>query len=85
MQKEKIQPHCMVCRKPFKRNDKVHTDTMFTQIQHAKCFIYKPEFIKDTGSYEEIVNKYPNYLNSFIVSDKPIANIAVVSALKGKR
>ncbi|WP_144549666.1 hypothetical protein [Bacillus sp. X1(2014)] len=60
MVKEKVQPHCMVCYKPFKSTDKVYTDTMFAQIQHAKCFIYKPEFIKDKGTYEEIVNKYPN-------------------------
>ena len=63
MDRNKVQPHCMVCRKPFKRNDQVYTDTLATQIQHTKCFIYKPEFIKDTGTYEEIVNKYPNYKN----------------------
>jgi uncharacterized pyridoxamine 5'-phosphate oxidase family protein len=82
MVEEKIQPHCMVCHKPFKRNDQVYTDTMFTQIQHVKCFIYIPEFIKDTGTYEEIVNIYPNYKESFIVSDKPITNLLVVSSLK---
>ncbi|MFC4799465.1 hypothetical protein ACFPA1_08850 [Neobacillus sp. GCM10023253] len=79
---EKMQPHCEVCKKPFKRKDLVHTDTMFTQIQHVKCFIYKPEFIKDTGTYEDIVNKYPAYKKAFIVSDKPITNLAVVSAFK---
>jgi uncharacterized pyridoxamine 5'-phosphate oxidase family protein len=84
MVREKVQPHCMVCRKPFKRNDQVYTDTMATQIQHAKCFIYKAEFIKDTGTYEEIVNKYPDYKRSFIISDKPITNLMVVTALKGR-
>lgn len=79
---EKVQPHCVVCRKPFKRTDWVHTDTMFTQIQHSNCFIYKPEFIKDTGTYEVIVNKYPNYKKAFIISDKPITNLGVVSAVK---
>lgn len=76
----KVQPHCMVCNKPFKRTDRVHTDTIFTQIQHTTCFIYKPEFIKDTGTYEEIVNKYPNYKRSFIVSNKPITNLFLVSS-----
>ncbi|MEY2195758.1 hypothetical protein AB7942_23945 [Neobacillus sp. BF23-41] len=85
MGREKVQPHCMVCKKPFKRNDMVHTDTMFTQIQHVKCFIYNPEFIKDTGTYEEIVNKYLNYQKNFIVSDNPVTNVTVVSALKGNR
>lgn len=84
MERDKVQPHCMVCRKPFKRNDQVYTDTMATQIQHVKCFIYKPEFIKDTGTYEEIVNKYPNYQRNFIVSDKPITNLSLVAALKGQ-
>jgi hypothetical protein len=64
---EKVQPHCMVCEEPFRKNDIVHTDTMFTQIQHAKCFIYKDQFIKDTGTYEEIVNKYPRYKEAFVV------------------
>lgn len=85
MGKEKVQPHCMVCYKPFKRTDKVYTDTMYTQIQHAKCFIYKPEFIKDKGTYEEIVNKYPNYKQSFIVSDKPITSLLVVSSLRKEK
>lgn len=84
MGREKIQPHCMVCRKPFKREDKVYTDTMFTQILHVKCFIYKREFIKDTGTYQEIVEKHPQYQRSFIVSDKPITDLLVVSSLKGK-
>lgn len=79
---EKIQPHCNVCGKPFKRTDKVYTDTMFTQIQHAKCFMYRPEFIKDRGTYEEIVNKYPDYRRSFIVSDNPITTLEVVAALR---
>jgi hypothetical protein len=80
--REKIQPHCIVCSKPFKRTDKVYTDTMSIQIQHTKCFIYKPEFIKDKGTFEEIVNKYPQYKKSFIVTDKPITEIMVVSALR---
>lgn len=77
-----MQPHCEVCEKPFKRKDIVHTDTMFTQIQHVKCFIYKPEFIKDTGTYEEIVNKYPTYKKNFIVSDNPITYLNVKSPQK---
>lgn len=84
MEREKIQPDCMVCRKPFKRNDQVCTDTMASQIQRVKCFIYKAEFIKDTVTYEEIVNKYPDYKRSFIVSYKPFTNLMVVTALKGR-
>ncbi|WP_059173211.1 hypothetical protein [Bacillus sp. FJAT-27445] len=82
---EKVQPHCMVCAKPFKRNDLVYTDTMFTQIQHAGCFCYKQEFIKDKGTYEDIVGKYPEYLEKFIVSDQPVANILVVNSLRRNR
>jgi hypothetical protein len=55
---------------------------MFTQIQHAKCFIYKPECVKDKETYEEIVNKYPEYKKAFIVSDTPITNLLVVSSLR---
>lgn len=82
MEKEKIQPHCEVCLKPFKRNDKVHTDTLSNQIFHVKCFYFKPEFIKDTGTYEEIVNKYPRYKKVFIVSDKPATSLTLRATLR---
>jgi hypothetical protein len=82
MSNEKIQPHCVVCLRPFKRTDLVHTDTFGTQIQHANCFMYKPEFIKDSGTYEEIVNKYPSYKKSFIISDKPITDLKIVATYK---
>ncbi|MCQ6282271.1 hypothetical protein [Bacillus sp. EB600] len=85
MVKEKVQPHCEVCGKPFKRNDMVNTDTLFTQIKHSKCFNFKPEFIKDTGTYEEIVNKYPKYKKVFIVKDKPITNILIKAQYKNKK
>lgn len=85
MEKEKVQPHCMVCYEPFKRTDKIYTDTMFTQIQHAKCFIYSPEFIKDKGTYEEIVKKYLQYKKSFIVSDIPIKDLLVVSLIRKEK
>lgn len=47
---------------------------MFNQIQHEDCFIYNEEFIKDMGTYEEIVNMYPQYKTAFIVSNNPVAN-----------
>lgn len=79
MAKGKVQPHCMICTKHLKRDDSVYTNTLYTQIQHVECFIYKPEYIKDTGTYEEIVNKYPRYKMSFIVSDKPLTSLLVKS------
>jgi hypothetical protein len=60
----------------------VQTDTFGTQIQHANCFMFKSEFIKDRGTYQEIVNKYPSYKKSFIVSDKPVTNLTLVAAHK---
>lgn len=68
MLKEKVQPHCSVCMKPFRKGESVKTDTMQGQIMHAECFIWKDEFIKDVGTYEEIVNKYPVFKKNFIVS-----------------
>jgi uncharacterized pyridoxamine 5'-phosphate oxidase family protein len=47
--------------------------------------MYKTEFIKDTGTYEEIVNKYPNYKKVFIVSDKPLTDLLLVSSLRRKK
>lgn len=82
MTQEKVQPHCEGCLRPFKRTDLVYTDTFGTQIQHVRCFFFKPEFIKDSGTYEEIVNKYPSYKESFIVSDKPVTNLQLVAAYK---
>lgn len=71
----------MVCHKPFKKNDLVLTDKMFNQIQHEDCFIYNVEFIKDVGTYEEIVEMNPQYKNTFIVSENPEANQMVVDVL----
>jgi hypothetical protein len=34
----------------------VYTDILYTQIQHATCFIYHQGFIKDKGTYEEVHN-----------------------------
>jgi hypothetical protein len=64
---EKVQPHCEVCRQPLIKDDLVYTDTMFTKIQHAAYLMYRNEFIKDKGTYEKIVNKYPDYKKAFIV------------------
>lgn len=74
---EKVQPHCIVCKKPFKRKDIVFTDKIFRQIQHAKCFIYKKEYILDKGPYEQIVNKYPVYNNMFLITDNPVTVINI--------
>lgn len=82
MTREKVQPHCVICLRPFKRTDLVQTSTFDTQIQHVNCFMFKSEFIKDRGTYEEIVNKYPNYKKSFIISDKPVTNLPLVAAHK---
>jgi hypothetical protein len=68
MPEEKVQPHCFVCSKPFRKGELVKTDTMEGQIQHANCFIWKDEFIKDVGTYEEIVEKNPVFKKHFIVN-----------------
>ncbi len=82
LSKEKVQPHCMVCHNPFKKDDLVCTDKMFNQIQHEDCFIYHEDLIKDAGTYEEIVNMYPQYKEAFIVSEKPVGNPLLTEVLK---
>lgn len=77
MKKNKVQPHCIVCKKPFKRTDLVYTDKFFRQIQHVQCFIYKNKYILDKGTYEEILEKYPEYKMSFVITDRPISNLNI--------
>lgn len=45
-------------------------------------FYIQTEFIKDKGTYEEKVNKYPEYKKSFIVTDNPITDLQFVSSLR---
>ncbi|MBT2710550.1 hypothetical protein J7I91_21640 [Pseudomonas sp. ISL-84] len=58
----KIHPHCGPCGEPLWKSDRVHTDTMFEQIQHVDCFTFQPKYIKDTGTFGEIVSRHPIYI-----------------------
>ena len=82
MIKEKIQPHCIVCKKPFKITDMVYTDTIFNQIQHIDCFIFQEKYIKEKDTYEDIVHKYPEYSKIFIVSDNPVVSLNFVKSYR---
>ncbi|MGM0903043.1 MAG: hypothetical protein ACQEXB_18340 [Bacillota bacterium] len=70
--REKIQPHCAVCEQPFWEEDLVHTDTMFDGIQHAECFSWKTEYIKEMGTYGEIVSKDKRKNSLFLILKKPV-------------
>jgi hypothetical protein len=63
-------------------NDKVKPIFSYLGEEHTACFIYNLDVINDTATYEEIVNKYPNYKKAFIVTDNPISDSSVVSALQ---
>lgn len=68
--KNLIQPHCATCGEAFWAEDLVHTDTMFEQIQHVECFSFKTQYIKETGTFEEIVNKHQMYKYNFHILKK---------------
>lgn len=68
----KIQPHCGPCGKPFWEDDLVQTDNMFEQIQHVECFTFKREYIKETGSFGDIVRKHPNYNKTFLILQRSL-------------
>ena len=72
--REKIQPHCCICEEPFWADDMVHTDTMSEQIQHAECFMWKLEYLKEMGTFEDIVNRHPRYSKIFLVMKKNLVN-----------
>ncbi|UOE53600.1 hypothetical protein [Cytobacillus oceanisediminis] len=70
---KKLQPHCVKCGEPFWEEDIVHTDTMFEQIQHIECFIFKPEYIKETGTFGDIVREHQEYKKIFLVLRRGMA------------
>jgi hypothetical protein len=59
-------PYCGVCTRKMRKGQIVILDRT-NAIQHAKCSIWKADFIKDKGTYEEIVNKYPHYFEGLKV------------------
>jgi hypothetical protein len=63
---KKIVPCCGVCMKEMKKGQFVILDRT-NAIQHAKCSRWKEDFIKDKGTYEEIVYKYPHYFEGLKV------------------
>ncbi|WP_445491795.1 hypothetical protein [Niallia sp. 03133] len=50
--------YCPVCRKPFSLGDELNMDIGNT-LTHKACF--NPLRNKDSGTYREIIEKYPDY------------------------
>lgn len=63
----KVQPHCMVCRQPIRKDDMVQVDKLFDQITHFYCYHLDKADIKEVGLYQNIVAAHPKYKRAFIV------------------
>lgn len=48
---------CPVCENYFKSGDLIHLDD-FNSMRHRECYEHEPKYIKDTGTYHEIIEKY---------------------------
>jgi hypothetical protein len=63
---EKKVPICIFCRYELKADHYVYLDGL-NGIVHEACSQWERDFIKDQGTYEEIVAKYPLYFSKFKV------------------
>lgn len=49
---------CPECKLEVRDDDMIVLDEMNT-INHKNCYKYAVKYIKDMGTYQEIINKYP--------------------------
>jgi hypothetical protein len=63
---KKVVPHCVFCEEQIKKGQKVYL-TNINQIIHTDCFQGKKSFVKAFGTYELIVEEYPQYFEGLKV------------------
>jgi hypothetical protein len=64
---DKVQPHCVVCRQPFRKEDMIQVDKLFDQFTHFFCCSMDVNEIKYIGEYGEIVKDNKKYKKMYLV------------------
>lgn len=65
--REKIQPICVVCRQPMRKDDMVQVDKLFDHFTHFHCYELDKNDIKEIGKFGEIVTANKKYKKLYLV------------------
>jgi hypothetical protein len=64
---EKVQPICVICRKPMRKDDMVQVDKLFDHFTHFHCCDLEKSEIKEIGKFGDIVTANKNYKKMYQV------------------
>jgi hypothetical protein len=64
---EKVQPICVVCRQPMRKDDVVQVDKLFDHFTHFNCYNLDKQEIKEIGKFGEIVTVNKKYKKLYLV------------------
>lgn len=64
---EKVQPICVICRKPMRKDDMVQVDKLFDHFTHFNCYDLDKVDIKEIGRFGEIVGANKKYKKIYLV------------------
>jgi hypothetical protein len=64
---DKVQPHCVVCKQPFRKDEIVQVDKLFSHFTHFFCCELDKRDIQEIGKYGEIVASNKKYKKMYIV------------------
>lgn len=63
----KVQPICVVCRQPMRKDELVQVDKLFDQFTHFFCCPMANGEIKHVGTFNDVVTEQKRYKKMFVV------------------
>ncbi|MCM3663439.1 hypothetical protein M3204_03415 [Mesobacillus subterraneus] len=64
---EKVQPICVVCRQPMRKDEMVQVDKLFDHFTHFHCYGLNKLDIKEVGKFGEIVKANKKYKKLYLI------------------
>lgn len=64
---EKVQPICVVCRQPMRKDDMVQVDKLSSHFTHFHCCNLDKQEIREIGKFGEIVTANKKYKKLYLV------------------
>lgn len=63
----KVQPICVVCRQPMRKDDMIQVDKLSSHFTHFNCCNIKKSEIKEIGQFGEIVTANKKFKKLYLV------------------
>jgi hypothetical protein len=64
---EKVQPICVICRKPMRKDDMIQVDKLFDHFTHFHCYDLEKSEIREIGKFGDIVTANKKYKKMYQV------------------